>query len=120
MSKREVSYIISVSDRASAGFRKVAEGSRKARREVEGLESAAEDAGDAIEEAFDGDAVEGLSEELDKARRKTRQLGDEARESGRGFGGMAKEAKNFVKVLAAAEATKFFVKQGKAAVDAAA
>lgn len=120
MSKREVSYIISVSDRASAGFRKVAEGSRKARREVEGLESAAEDAGDAIEEAFDGDAVEGLSEELDKARRKTRQLGEEARESGRGFGGMAKEAKNFVKVLAAAEATKFFVKQGKAAVDAAA
>lgn len=120
MSKREVSYIISVSDRASAGFRKVAEGSRKARREVEGLESAAEDAGDAIEDAFDGDTVEGLSEELDKARRKTRQLGDEARESGRGFGGMAKEAKNFVKVLAAAEVTKFFVKQGKAAVDAAA
>ncbi len=120
MSKREVSYIISVSDRASAGFRKVAEGSRKARREVEGLESAAEDAGDAIEEAFDGDAVEGLSEELDKARRKTRQLGDEARESGRGFGGMAKEAKNFVKVLAAAEVTKFFVKQGKEAVNAAA
>lgn len=120
MSKREVSYIISVSDRASAGFRKVAEGSRKARREVEGLESAAEDAGDAIEEAFDGDTVEGLSEELDKARRKTRQLGDEARESGRGFGGMAKEAKNFAKVLAAAEVTKFFVKQGKAAVNAAA
>ena len=120
MSKREVSYIISVSDRASAGFRKVAEGSRKARREVEGLESAAEDAGDAIEDAFDGDAVEGLSEELDKARRKTRQLGDEAKESGRGFGGMAKEAKKFVKVLAAAEVTKFFVKQGKAAVDAAA
>lgn len=120
MSKREVSYIISVSDRASAGFRKVAEGSRKARREVEGLESAAEDAGDAIEEAFDGDAVEGLSEELDKARRKTRQLGDEAKESGRGFGGMAKEAKNFVKVLAAAEVTKFFVKQGKEAVNAAA
>lgn len=120
MSKREVSYIISVSDRASAGFRKVAEGSRKARREVEGLESAAEDAGDAIEEAFDGDAVEGLSEELDKARRKTRQLGDEARESGRGFGGMAKEAKNFVKVLAAAELTKIFVKQGKEAVNAAA
>lgn len=120
MSKIEVLYIISVSDRASAGFRKVAEGSRKARREVEGLESAAEDAGDAIEEAFDGDTVEGLSEELDKARRKTRQLGDEARESGRDFGGMAKEAKNFVKVLAAAEATKFFVKQGKEAVDAAA
>lgn len=120
MSKREVSYIISVSDRASAGFRKVAEGSRKARREVEGLESAAEDAGDAIEEAFDGDAVEGLSEELDKARRKTRQLGDEARESGRGFGGMTKEAKNFVKVLAAAELTKIFVKQGKEAVNAAA
>lgn len=120
MSKREVSYIISVSDRASAGFRKVAEGSRKARREVEGLESAAEDAGDAIEEAFDGDAVEGLSEELDKARRKTRQLGDEAKESGRGFGGMAKEAKKFVKVLAAAEVTKFFVKQGKEAVNAAA
>lgn len=120
MSKREVSYIISVSDRASAGFRKVAEGSRKARREVEGLESAAEDAGDAIEEAFDGDAVEGLSEELDKARRKTRQLGDEARESGRGFGGMAKEAKKFVKVLAAAELTKIFVKQGKEAVNAAA
>ena len=120
MSKREVSYIISVSDRASAGFRKVAEGSRKARREVEGLESAAEDAGDAIEEAFDGDAVEGLSEELDKARRKTRQLGEEAKESGRGFGGMAKEAKNFVKVLAAAEVTKFFVKQGKEAVNAAA
>ena len=120
MSKREVSYIISVSDRASAGFRKVAEGSRKARREVEGLESAAEDAGDAIEDAFDGDAVEGLSEELDKARRKTRQLGDEAKESGRSFGGMAKEAKNFVKVLAAAEATKFFVKQGKEAVNAAA
>lgn len=120
MSKREVSYIISVSDRASAGFRKVAEGSRKARREVEGLESAAEDAGDAIEEAFDSDAVEGLSEELDKARRKTRQLGEEARESGRGFGGMAKEAKKFVKVLAAAEVTKFFVKQGKEAVNAAA
>lgn len=120
MSKREVSYIISVSDRASAGFRKVAEGSRKARREVEGLESAAEDAGDAIEDAFDGDTVEGLSEELDKARRKTRQLGDEAKESGRGFGGMAKEAKKFVKVLAAAEATKFFVKQGKEAVNAAA
>ncbi len=120
MSKREVSYIISVSDRASAGFRKVAEGSRKARREVEGLESAAEDAGDAIEDAFDGDAVEGLSEELDKARRKTRQLGDEAKESGRGFGGMAKEAKKFVKVLAAAEVTKFFVKQGKEAVNAAA
>ena len=120
MSKREVSYIISVSDRASAGFRKVAEGSRKARREVEGLESAAEDAGDAIEDAFDGDAVEGLSKELDKARRKTRQLGDEAKESGRGFGGMAKEAKKFVKVLAAAEVTKFFVKQGKEAVNAAA
>ena len=51
MSKREVSYIISVSDRASAGFRKVAEDSRKARREVEGLESAAEDAGDVRENA---------------------------------------------------------------------
>lgn len=120
MSKREVSYIISVSDRASAGFRKVAEGSRKARREVEGLESAAEDAGGAIEEAFDGDAVEGLNDELDKARRKTRQLGEEAKESGRGFGGMAKEAKKFVKVLAASEVTKFFVKQGKEAVNAAA
>lgn len=120
MSKREVSYIISVSDRASAGFRKVAEGSRKARREVEGLESAAEDAGDAIDDAFDGDAVEGLSEELDKARRKTRQLGEEARESGRGFEGMAKSAKGMVKAIAAAAVTKFFVKQGKAAVDAAA
>lgn len=120
MSKREVSYIISVSDRASAGFRKVAEGSRKARREVEGLESAAEDAGDAIEDAFDGDAVEGLSEELDKARRKTRQLGEEARESGRGFEGMAKSAKGALNAIAAAEVTKFFVKQGKAAVAAAA
>ena len=120
MSKREVSYIISVSDRASAGFRKVAEGSRKARREVEGLESAAEDAGDAIEEAFDGDTVEGLSEELDKAKRKTRQLGEEARESGRGFEGMAKSAKGALKAIAAAEVTKFFVKQGKEAVNAAA
>lgn len=120
MSKREVSYIISVSDRASAGFRKVAEGSRKARREVEGLESAAEDAGGAIEDAFDGDAVEGLSKELDKARRETRRLGEEARESGRGFEGMAKSAKGALKAIAAAEVTKFFVKQGKAAVAAAA
>lgn len=120
MSKREVSYIISVSDRASAGFRKVAEGSRKARREVEGLESAAEDAGGAIEDAFDGDAVEGLSKELDKARRETRRLGEEARESGRGFEGMAKSAKGALKAIAAAEVTKFFVKQGKSAVAAAA
>jgi hypothetical protein len=116
----DVLYRLSVTDRASAGFRKVADGSRKARREVEGLESAAEDAGDAIEDAFDGDAVEGLSEELDKARRKTRQLGEEARESGRGFEGMAKSAKGALKAIAAAEVTKFFVKQGKAAVAAAA
>ncbi len=112
--------MISVTDRASAGFRKVAEGSRKARKEVEKLEVAAEDAGDSIEESLDGDAVEGLSEELDKARRKTRQLGEEAKESGSGFAGMAKEARGLVKVLAAAEATKFFVKQGKEAVKAAA
>ena len=120
MSKREVTYTISVADRASAGFRKVAEGSRKARKEVEGLERAAEEAGDAIDENLDGDSVEELSEELDKAKRKTRQLGEEAKESGRGFEGMAKSAKGMVKALAAAAVTKFFVKQGKEAVDAAA
>lgn len=120
MAKRDVTYIISVADRASAGFRKIAEGSRKARREVESLERAAEEAGESIDESLDGDTVEGLSEELDKARRKTRQLGDEAKESGRGFEGMAKSAKRMVKAIAAAKATKFFVKQGKAAVDAAA
>ncbi|MBQ8703405.1 MAG: hypothetical protein IJ524_03390 [Bacteroidales bacterium] len=116
----DVFYRLSVTDRASAGFRKVADGSRAARKDVEKLEGAAEEAGDAIEEAFDGDAVEGLSEELDKARRKTRQLGDEAKGSGRGFEGMAKSAKGALKAIAAAEVTKFFVKQGKAAVAAAA
>lgn len=116
----DVFYRLSVTDRASAGFRKVADGSREARKEVEKLEGAAEDAGDAIEDAFDGDAVDGLNDELDKARRKTRQLGDEAKESGRGFDGMAKSAKGMVRAIAAAEVTKFFVKQGKAAVNAAA
>ena len=116
----DVFYRLSVTDRASAGFRKVADGSREARKEVEKLEGAAEDAGDAIEDAFDGDAVDGLNDELDKARRKTRQLGDEAKESGRGFDGMAKSAKRMVRAIAAAEVTKFFVKQGKAAVNAAA
>lgn len=120
MAKREVTYTISVADRASAGFRKVAEGSRKARREVEGLERAAEETGDTIDEALSGDSVEGLSDELDKARHKTRQLGEEARESGRGFGSMAKSAGRLVKVLAAAAVTKFFWKQGKEAVNAAA
>ncbi|MBR4787843.1 MAG: hypothetical protein IK013_08250 [Bacteroidales bacterium] len=120
MSKREVTYTISVADRASAGFRKVAEGSRKARKEVEGLERAAEEAGDAIDENLDGDSVEELSEELDKAKRKTRQLGEEAKESGRGFEGMAKSAKGMVKAIAAAAVTKFFVKQGREAVNAAA
>lgn len=120
MAKREVTYTISVADRASAGFRKVAEGSRKARREVEGLERAAEEAGDTIDENLDGDSVEELSEELDKAKRKTRQLGEEARESGRGFEGMAKSAKGMVKAIAAAAVTKSFVKPGKEAVNAAA
>ena len=120
MSNRNVTYTIQVADRASAGFRKIAEGSRKARREVEELESAAEEAGDTIEESLGGDSVEELSDELDKAKRKTRQLGEEARESGRGFEGMAKSAKGMVKAIAAAAVTKFFVKQGKAAVDAAA
>ena len=120
MSKREVTYTISVADRASAGFRKVAEGSRKARREVEGLERAAEETGDTIDEALSGDSVEGLSDELDKARHKTRQLGEEARESGRGFGSMAKSAGGLVKALAAAAVTKLFWKQGKEAVNAAA
>ena len=116
----DVFYRLSVTDRASAGFRKVADGSRAARKEVEKLEGAAEGAGDAIEEAFDGDAVEGLNGELDKARRKTRQLGEEAKGSGRSFEGMAKSAKGALKAIAAAEVTKFFVKQGKAAVNAAA
>ena len=120
MSKRDVTYTILVYDKASAGFRKIAEGSRKARREVEKLETAADVAGDTIDDALSGDSVESLSEELDKAKRKTRELGEEAKESGRGFGGLAKEARSLVKVLAAAEVTKFFVKQGKAAVAAAA
>lgn len=120
MSKRDVTYTILVADKASAGFRKIAEGSRKARREVEKLETAADVAGDTIDDALSGDSVESLTEELDKAKRKTRELGEEAKESGRGFGGLAKEARSLVKVLAAAEVTKFFVKQGKAAVAAAA
>lgn len=118
MSKRDVTYTILVADKASAGFRKIAEGSRKARREVEKLETAADVAGDTIDDALSGDSVESLTEELDKAKRKTRELGEEAKESGRGFGGLAKEARSLVKVLAAAEVTKFFVKQGKSAVEA--
>lgn len=116
----DVFYRLSVTDRASAGFRKVADGSRAARREVEGLEEAAEDTGKSIEVSLSDDTVKALSEALTEAKHNTKELGKEARASGRGFGGMAKEAKNFVKVLAAAEVTKFFVKQGKAAVNAAA
>lgn len=120
MAKRDVTYIISVVDRASAGFRKIAEGSRKARREVEGLEEAAEDTGKSIEVSLSDDTVKALSEALTEAKHNTKELGEEARASGRGFEGMAKSAKGMVKAIAAAAVTKFFVKQGKAAVGAAA
>ncbi len=116
----DVFYRLSVTDRASAGFRKVVEGSRAARREMEGLEEAAEDTGKSIEVSLSDDTVKALSEALTEAKHNTKELGKEAKESGRGFEGMAKSAKGALKAIAAAEVTKFFVKQGKAAVNAAA
>ena len=119
MAKHVIEFVLSVSDRASAVFRRVTAEARKARKEAEGLEDAVEDAGEAIEENLDGKAVEDLGDALDDARKKTRQLGDEAKKSGDGFGGMARQARGFVKALAAAEVTKAIVKEGKAAVAAA-
>lgn len=119
MAKHVTEFVLSVSDRASAVFHRVTAAVRKARKEAEGLEDAVEDAGEAIEENLDGKAVEDLGDALDDARKKTRQLGDEAKKSGDGFGGMARQARGFVKALAAAEVTKAIVKEGKAAVAAA-